>query len=68
MSGDPRTVSLRQRYALAGAPYGQSETGFDRWCDELEDSFFDPASRDPRRMAPSRDRDAPSPNAAMRPQ
>lgn len=51
MSTDPRDAALRERYAIAGAPYGQSEEGFDRWCAELEDAVFG-NQRDPRAHQP----------------
>lgn len=64
---------FRLEYERLGRPYGTSQQGFDRWCDEridtLEDEFFGRQSRDPRRIPPDDRQAAPaSANARTQPQ
>lgn len=57
---EERERALRRTYALDGAKYGDSEAGYARWLDELEDRFFGRASRDPRRLRPDERDGAPA--------
>lgn len=64
---------LRAEYERRGKPYGASQPAYERWCDEqlweLEDRFFGPDSRDPRRVRPADRGGAPaSASAEIRPQ